>query len=551
MHGFAAHERRREEMATSCGVTLAQIQKHVQDTLHITLSRNTCHRLMMPPRKNTNAARGYYGKIQARISQKKNAESISGSNSDLHYTMAQVNLANELFQMHDGECLRLSCDDKNKVNVGILCVSRRMQITKYFSMDDQPVYQDHDFPAQQSKIIPSGYMLMQTRRSLTRNERSRSYSPRKSMHRREARHRSFSPVSSHSSINGSTTTDSMGRTHIPYGRTGDVYVYNRAAKFHNSSAMIHSNDLTEILKEVRDKNPKKNSVLLVSDNGPDWNPQSLQTFLYMGRLWRDSNLDCLMLTTYLPGFSRFNMIEHAWAPLTKALTSVTLSNHLPGEKAPAEQAGFTREQTQEKESVVFDAAIDLLNNYWALTYDDKYYVHSRKVDCQSVPKPYNDKEPSYAFLMKSGIQQLGIDPDYRERRKELQFLYMHAVTRSYQLEFYKCSDETCDHCSVHKVQSTKLFNSLRKTSGIIASPTASQLYPDHYKTALEIYGVGNSQTQAVNIDAEMPSRSLPNTKCLTCKYGCRAILRSDAAYQRHINLVHLAEKNMSRKQRVI
>ena len=65
---------------------------------------------------------------------------------------------NELFQQFHQ--LRLSCDDKNKVNVGTPAVSRYHQIATFFLCGSEPNFIDHDFAYGNSKIIPSGYLIM-------------------------------------------------------------------------------------------------------------------------------------------------------------------------------------------------------------------------------------------------------------------------------------------------------------------------------------------------------------------------------------------------------
>ena len=65
------------------------------------------------------------------------------------------------FAMHfEDECMILSCDDMNEVNVGTLAVSSYHQLKKFFPKDDQPNYLDHDFPIPGDKFIPSGYLIL-------------------------------------------------------------------------------------------------------------------------------------------------------------------------------------------------------------------------------------------------------------------------------------------------------------------------------------------------------------------------------------------------------
>ena len=75
-------------------------------------------------------------------------------------------------------------------------------------------------------------------------------------------------------------------------------------------------------------------------------------------MWQDIGLDGLCLVSYMPGFSGFNMIEHAWVPLTNAPTGVTLPNTLEGEvKLTAEQSNLSPEEVNQKENKVFHHAL--------------------------------------------------------------------------------------------------------------------------------------------------------------------------------------------------
>ena len=44
----------------------------------------------------------------------------------------------------------------------------------------------------------------------------------------------------------------------------------------------------------------------------------------MGRLWKDLNLDQLIMTSYAPYNSKYNSIEIAWGTLSQALAQTTL-----------------------------------------------------------------------------------------------------------------------------------------------------------------------------------------------------------------------------------
>ena len=100
-------------------------------------------------------------------------------------------------------------------------------------------------------------------------------------------------------------------------------------------------------------------VSLLVDGGPDLSPRHLTNFLVYGQLWKDSSLDCLMVTTHAAGNSAYN-VEHAWSVLSRALAGVTLPNSLPGERPPEQQQGLSEEALQGKLAAVFDGAIDIL-----------------------------------------------------------------------------------------------------------------------------------------------------------------------------------------------
>ena len=101
MHSFNAQARRRSDAASSMGVTLEQIRQHLLDCVPGLkthgISRSTVHRLMLPPRRKTQAAKQYKGLVQARVPCKKNT-ATRAEHPDLHFTRAQVGYVNEMFQ---------------------------------------------------------------------------------------------------------------------------------------------------------------------------------------------------------------------------------------------------------------------------------------------------------------------------------------------------------------------------------------------------------------------------------------------------------------------
>lgn len=193
------------------------------------MSVSTVHRLMLPTRQSNTVAKYYHGVINARIPPKSNT-SVANNHPDLHFCRTQIGYMNEMAKYFG--VLRLSVDDKNKVNVRTLAVSRYHQIRRFFVVDDQPDYPDHDF----AKIIPSGYLVMEKKYTGKSRFRSRSVSParnnRKSIHKTRSRSLEHEQKLS---ADGVFKKDKLGRLHINFPRTGSLHVYNRASKFHSST----------------------------------------------------------------------------------------------------------------------------------------------------------------------------------------------------------------------------------------------------------------------------------------------------------------------------
>lgn len=278
LHGFAAQQRRRTEVGNSAGVSLEQIRRHILSKIPElkSVSRYTVHRLMIPPRSSTIASKYYKGLIKAHVAKKQNKE--DSNNPDFHFCASQVATANEIFQFHEKETIRISADDKNKINVGTPAVSRYFQIRSFYKSDDDPILPDHDFPYAESKLIPSGYLIMKSKQK--ESGRCRSLSPVKNLKSSNKRSRSLSLVNNiDNTLNQSEnmyTEDRSGRFHIQVPRTGNLHIYTRAQKFHSSSVQSHANDLYDILKTTV-VNEKKHAVILTVNNGPDWNVKSMRT----------------------------------------------------------------------------------------------------------------------------------------------------------------------------------------------------------------------------------------------------------------------------------
>ena len=302
-HSSSAHDRRRDDAQYSHGVTLSAIRSHVLREIPSLkeISIHTIHRLLLPQNKNRKASKRYKSLVDAKRPPKRN-DLVCKTHPDFHYTSAQVNIVGELAEMFSNETIAVSADDKNKVNVGTLAVSRHFSINNKFATDDQPNYPDHDFPYANAKLVPVGYLLLKSRKRRVHAKskyRSSSAPPYHCSCARNLRDKMF--------------IDALGRDPIRWPRSGALNVRLHASMFHKSTSAMHVNNLKEILQPTVLGENKK-AVTIVCDGGPDWTPRSTPNLMNFGRLWRDLNLDILILTSYAPGYNHLNPIECSWTP---------------------------------------------------------------------------------------------------------------------------------------------------------------------------------------------------------------------------------------------
>jgi len=80
-------------------------------------------------------------------------------------------------------------------------------------------------------------------------------------------------------------------------------------------------------------NPEINRpvLALLCDGGYDWSSKSNLTEVFLGRFQKEHNYDILISVCHAAGLSRYNTIEHLWAPCSKWLAGVSFSACVEGE----------------------------------------------------------------------------------------------------------------------------------------------------------------------------------------------------------------------------
>ena len=345
---FAADPRRRTTTGLSCGTSTPGLKRHLEREVEglASISKSTCSRLLKKPNKKHKASTYYKELISAKVPPKCNNK--RKAHVDAHYCNSRVKLRREFAQDFENEVSIFSCDCMAKLRVGVLSTSRYHQIRRvqcYGSDDDEPPvnYDDHDYPYPGYLLTIAGYF-----RAL-RKESEMQF-----------------------------TSDEHDRRHINVGCTGPLHVVLSQQKFRDVNISEHVNNIVLLIERAAEEG--KTCAVIVSDGGPDWGPKSWAVLVYIVRMFKELNLDMLTLTNHAPHQSAYNMIEHLWAYLSGLLCGVILVACLVGEdKAPVDQHSLSAEERKQKESIVFDNAMQQVLHYWVGQVFDKHPITALEI----------------------------------------------------------------------------------------------------------------------------------------------------------------------------
>ena len=462
------------------------------------ISRTAILELLVPPRSGTRNASRYHALVKARVPGKDNSK--RKYHQDAHCGFAQVKYVKKMSTQYSDERCILSSDNTYKVNFVTLAFSQYHQISKFFPISDTPYYKDHDFSYRKSRIISSGYMLLTRTSTLLVSIRSHSLSPRRNSPPRTSRKHHSCPLVRRTS---EIQFDKLHRVHHLCPRTGPVYVFNRAAKFHSSTSVAIALDLTSVTDETR--SAEKPVLALIVDGVPDWNPSHIVNFLSYGRLWKDQQLDSPIIVTHALQ-PTYNPIEHALSVLSRCLTGVNLVINLSGERPPHEQH-FSDEELRSKEAVVFDAAIDELNNYWENQTFGCHPTLPRKVQCLEPNQRYNDHADLDCFA-KSLYRAIADDSSLRAKQDLLAFLCKHAVRSIYLTLFLRCQKPSCQHRHAQQLEVKEVVSLLRSCGARLFSQTPDPMQPGHFLTFTECSIVKSAGKKLSGVGEVLPLKNV-------------------------------------------
>ncbi len=526
-HGVAAHERRREETTMSCGLSIPEIRQHLFRTVpglradQVKLSKSAIHHLFTPPRRNSSSASKYKGLISSKIAPNRN--DLTVEHPDQHFASAQCRYVTEMSALFPSEVILMSCDDKNKLTMGLPAVHRLNRIGKFYPLGDAPNYSDHTFPkGKKAKLTPCGYMLM--RKGLSR---SRSASPNQASFRcTMQRSKSADSIRLPSNFD---QFDKKGRLHVRWPHSGPLHLFLKPDCYLPSNSQMHLNNLLKVLKQEA----KLKSVLaIMCDGGPDWSTKPLINILNYGRLWKNLNLDCLILVCHAPGSSKFNPIERAWARINHFLAGTTVpdSVNLP----TLDGKGFVQRKLGQKQGVydaaIYEASVRTMAKYWNEKTFDGFPIFGYPI----CPGKYSPTFSDHEAIMRSFDK-------FEEHSAwgELRFYASHCIRKHYCPQFTK---DNCPTCQKWPVRAEKFMELLRKLGGMIPVPIFNQITRNSYLSFGEcclrlIYGFRDS-SDPIFPDQGLPSLLSADPLHSLCEHGCVSYAFSAADYSRHLRIIH-------------
>lgn len=283
----------------------------------------------------------------------------------------------------------------------------------------------------------------------------------------------------------------------------------------------------------------KSFLTMVGDNGPDMNPKNYMNIMYLGRIWRDLSLTRLSCVTYPAGRSAYNPIEHAWSPLSNALTAVTIPACLSEEDEPPCKQNLAQKDKDEKNRKMLEKAANTLATYWKnLSYDGNPVIPIIMKENDREKESYHDHKTveELVYASKKALDEGSKALKYA--RKEFSFFCKHADRRSNCFTLMKCQlfkpkEEECDWCRENPPKDCEAFRFEKELGEFFFDPAPSENHAEHFSTYLE----------SKNSQRKYQRSKQGNGRCSICPNWW---FSSSTEIKRHRRIVHpnTSQKNL-------
>ena len=212
--------------------------------------------------------------------------------------------------------------------------------------------------------------------------------------------------------------------------------------------------------------------------------------MYWGRLWKELNISRLTCIIYPTRHPAYNLIQHAWSPMSNALTLVIVAT-LPTEvHPPNRQTCLAKDELENNTAIMLNNASNTLKEYWDnLTYDANPVI----------PIPMTSKNESSKYkddatvkkLVNATVKNLESNEEpFALLRKEFKFYCRHINRRRSFLSvikrhFFKNDDQECQECRNSSPSNCKEFKFEENWDLIFLRPSYTSYMMDISKHILK------------------------------------------------------------------
>lgn len=458
-HQPRAHDRRRVDIIYT-GVSLAEIKRKVAEQIPelANIDKRTIARLMVPPRHGVRAAAKYKSIINSKVTTATNDRRKLSRPEDVHFSHAVASFFQQMGAYLGHECLQLSGDEKTPLTLGhVGLVSRRIKNRHVTPTAVVVNHYDHDYQTSEYLLALSGFIEL------------------------------VSPDEYE------TRADTKGRDSVVKGTAGPAHLFMRPLMYDKPDLYSNVGDLRAIL-EAKESSGKLRPVLsIITDGGDGYKNTRMSTILLYGRIFRDFQLEGLILFRRAGGLSAYNNIEHLWSPISSALSGMVLGvdphNRRNGKPPSACLRGDD----------LFEENVELLDECMESVREKleqecpTYNGHevgltvlktrqSAKVRENMNDDLHNQLHSSHATIM--------ADENLKATFDEFRTIIKHAQLSTYQIVYTYCGDLGCDwvQCRLNSTYSKaprwrKLLDIFK---GIVPGACPHSELPDTYLNFLEV-----------------------------------------------------------------
>lgn len=181
---------------------------------------------------------------------------------------------------------------------------------------------------------------------------------------------------------------------------------------------------------------------------------------------------------------------------------------------------------------------------WAGHKHDGFAVGMTKVGCEEEPSPYNDWDEVWDFFH-AGLRRLRSEEALKPMMEECRFLLKHTDRRLNELNFLKCTDPLCAHCTTHPVQAVEAMAGFAAGVKTFYSPLKSKTHDGHFCTYKEMVAMDAAGESLPAPDQHQPSAIALDLGC--CKKCPSWVFTSVTESKRHYAAFHDTTLNKVQK----